>query len=181
MTQRNIFDEISGVSLPRHWMGAWLSYRKLASVSQLPNSDYRAQLAGLYPQDYAFTFSLSTASATADQRVTIQRDWFLLGLTGFSSVNASSPADAAHAWKLQIYIGRYRQGVPLSDRPTIAIDQLGGQGASVTGSPIQGMLARFLRVPLWIPPNTPILIRAQLVPGSGSPATTEVTLQGCGR
>lgn len=179
--QRNIWDELSGVSLPRHWMGAWLHYRKLASLQQLPNSDYRAQLAGLYPLDYAFHFSLTKTNATGDSRATIMQDWFLYGMTISASLDAASTAPGSSV-KAQVYIGRYQQGVALSDRPQKGLDQFGGtDNANLVSTNQAGMLAKYLRVPLWIPPNTPVLIRVQNQDTSGSTNEIEITLQGCGR
>jgi len=179
--QRNIWDEVSGISLPRHWMGAWLSYRKLASLQQLPNSDYRAQLAGLYPLEYAFFYSLTKTNATGDQRVTVMQDWFLLGATIFATQDGASALPGSSV-KAQIYVGRYQQGVALTDRPTVGSDQFGGiDRSAVLTATKDGMLARYLRVPLWIPPNTPVLIRVQNQDTSNNTNSIEITLQGCGR
>lgn len=161
-------------------MGAWLSYRKLSSLQQLPNSDYRAQLAGLYPLDYAFHFSLTSTNTTGDSRVTIIRDWFLTGAVISASLDPDDTAPGTSV-RAQLYIGRYKQGAPLSDRPMVGTDEFGGQDtANLVSVTEAGMLARFLKVPLWIPPNTPLLLRAQNKDTSGSTNEIEVTLQGCG-
>jgi hypothetical protein len=170
MPQRNIWDDVSGKSIPRHWMGAWLNYRKLASLEQLPNSDYRAQFAGLYPMDYGFTFSLATQQ-TGDQRTTIMKNWILYGAVCSASLD-SRDFNAGNSFKAQIYIGKYKQGVAFSDRPMRGDDQFGG----FTG----GMFVRWFKTPLWIPPNTPLLIRAQNLNTTGETNQVEIVLQGCG-
>lgn len=183
MPQRNIWEDIGGCAVPRHWMGAWLNYRKLASLQQLPNSDYRAQLAGLYPMDYGFTFLLNPQES-GDQRATIMRNWVLYGMVCNATAESGGdePVPVGSSFQAQIYIGKYKQGTSLSDRPMAGADDFGGQNAvSIPGSPANGMLVRWFRTPLWIPPQTPILIRVQNL--NATPATQnqiEIVLQGCG-
>lgn len=179
--QRNIWDDISGSAVPRHWMGAWLTYRKLASLVQLPNSDVRTQLHGLFPMDYGFTFVLKT-QATDDQRTVIMKNWILLGMA--CSANKDSLAQAGapgNSFQAQIYVGKYKQGVALSDRPINGTNQFGGRDlANLTGAGGTGMLLRYLRTPLWIPPNTPLLIRAQNLSTNAEANQVEIVLQGVG-
>jgi hypothetical protein len=162
-------------------MGAWLTYRKLASLQQLPNSDLRGQLHGLYPMDYGFTFILAT-QATADQRTVIMKNWILLGLSCSASKDGvAGPAAPGNSFQAQIYIGKYKQGVALSDRPSNGADQFGGKDlANLTGAGGTGMLLRYLRTPLWIPPNTPLLIRAQNLNTQPENNQVEIVLQGVG-
>jgi hypothetical protein len=179
--QRNIWDSISGSAVPRHWMGAWLTYRKLASLSQLPNSDLRAQLAGLYPMDYGFDFVLK-AQQTGDQRSVIMKNWVLLAMSckAFLTGGIVDPPPGT-TFQAQIYVGKYKQGVALSDRPINGANQFGGQDNAALVSPAgRGMLLRYLRTPLWIPPNTPILIRVQNLNTSTSTNNVEIVLQGVG-
>lgn len=177
--QRNIWDSVSGCTVPRHWMGAWLTYRKLATLQQLPNSDVRAQLAGLYPMDYGFTFLLN-AQQTGDQRTTFMKNWVLLALACSATLDAGGVP--GNSFQAQIYLGKYKQGVALSDRPINGSDQFGGQDLTSVASPLaRGMLLRYLRTPLWIPPNTPILIRAQnLSTNAMTQNQIEIVLQGVG-
>ena len=179
--QRNIWDDISGSAVPRHWMGAWLSYRKLASLVQLPNSDVRAQLAGLYPMDYGFTFVLAT-QATGDQRTVIMKNWILLAMACSASLDGGARAGApGNSFQAQIYVGKYKQGVALSDRSINGANQFGGQDtANLTGAGGTGMLLRYLRTPLWIPPNTPVLIRVQNLNTTVETNQVEIVLQGVG-
>lgn len=180
--QRNIWDEVSGSRLPRHWMGAWLTYRKLASLQQLPNSDVRAQLSGLAPMDYGFTFRLAT-QATGDQRTVIMKNWILLAMCCSASLDggAGRPNPNGSSFQAQIYVGKYKQGVALSDRPINGANQFGGQDRNnVTGAGGTGMLLRYLRTPLWIPPNTPLLIRAQNLNTTAETNQVEIVLQGVG-
>ena len=177
--QRNIWDDISGSAVPRHWMGAWLTYRKLASLVQLPNSDLRAQLHGLYPMDYGFTF-LCTTQQTADQRTVIMKNWIMLALACSASLDAGGAAPGS-SFQAQIYVGKYKQGVALSDRPSNGANQFGGKDrANLTGAGGTGMLLRYLRTPLWIPPNTPILIRVQNLDTTGETNQIEIVAQGVG-
>lgn len=181
--QRNIWNDISGHAIPRHWMGAWLSYRKLASLQQLPNSDLRAQLAGLYPMDYGFTFVLA-AQQTADQRSVIMKNWILLALSCSASLDdgGREGQPPGTSFQAQIYVGKYKQGVSLSDRPINGANQFGGQDITAAVSPAaSGMLLRYLRTPLWIPPNTPILIRVQNLDNTHDETNqVEICLQGVG-
>ena len=179
--QRNIWDDVSGTAVPRHWMGAWLAYRKLSSLVQLPNSDTRAQLAGLYPMDYGFTFSLAT-QATGDQRTVIMKNWILLAMSCSANKDgAGGPAAPGNSFQAQIYVGKYKQGVALSDRPINGANQFGGRDvANLTGAGGTGMLLRYLRTPLWIPPNTPVLIRAQNLSTNVEANQIEIVLQGVG-
>jgi len=180
--QRNIWDEVSGSTLPRHWMGAWLTYRKLASLQQVPNSDVRAQLHGLAPMDYGFTFVLA-AQQTGDQRTVIMKNWILLAMACSASRDgAAGPAAPGTSFQAQIYVGKYKQGVSLSDRPMNGTNQFGGKDlANLTGSGGTGMLLRYLRTPLWIPPNTPLLIRVQnLDTSTDQNNQAEIVLQGVG-
>jgi len=179
--QRNIWDEVSGIHVPRHWMGAWLSYRKLASLQQLPNSDVRAQLAGLYPMDYGFTFVIPT-QATSDQRTVIMKNWILLAMSCSANKDGlAGPAAPGTSFQAQIYVGKYKQGVALSDRPARGSNQFGGTDlANLTGAGGTGMLLRYLRRPLWIPPNTPILIRVQNLSTNAEANQVEIVLQGVG-
>lgn len=179
--QRNIWDDISGRAVPRHWMGAWLAYRKLASLVQLPNSDTRAQLAGLYPMDYGFTFVLAT-QATGDQRTVIMKNWILLAMACSANKDgAAGPAAPGNSFQAQIYVGKYKQGVALSDRPINGANQFGGRDtANLTGAGGTGMLLRYLRTPLWIPPNTPLLIRVQNLSTNPENNQVEIVLQGVG-
>lgn len=182
MPQRNIWTDVSGRAIPRHWMGAWLTYRKLASLEQLPNSDLRAQLAGLYPMDYGFTFLLN-AQQTGDQRSVIMKNWILLGLACSATRDAPvAPAPPGNSFQAQIYLGKYQQGVALSDRPINGQNQFGGKDLAALASPAgTGMLLRYLRHPLWIPPNTPILIRVQnLDTTTDTQNQVEICLQGVG-
>jgi hypothetical protein len=178
--QRNIWDEISGSAVPRHWMGAWLTYRKLASLQQLPNSDVRAQLGGLYPMDYGFTFLLS-AQQTGDQRTVIMKNWIVLALS-CKATRDSFNAVPGTSFQAQIYVGKYQQGVALSDRPINGANQFGGHDHSGAASPVRnGMLLRYLRTPLWIPPQTPLLIRVQnLDTTQDTQNQVEICLQGVG-
>ena len=179
--QRNIWDDVSGDMVPRHWMGAWLTYRKLASLQQLPNSDVRAQLSGLYPLDYVFTFAIPT-QATADQRSVIMKNWILLALSCSASLDGGAgPAAPGNSFQAQIYVGKYQQGVALSDRPIRGSNQFGGKDlANLTGAGGTGMLLRYLKTPLWIPPNTPLLIRVQNLDTTGGTNQVEICLQGVG-
>jgi hypothetical protein len=179
--QRNIWDEISGSAVPRHWMGAWLNYRKLASLQQLPNSDVRAQLGGLFPMSYAYTFSIAT-QATADQRSVIMKNWILLGMACSANKDGlAGPAAPGNSFQAQIYVGKYKQGVALSDRPINGADQFGGKDlANLTGAGGTGMLRRYLRTPLWIPPNTPLLIRVQNLSTNAENNQVEILLDGVG-
>jgi hypothetical protein len=179
--QRNIWDDVSGTAVPRHWMGAWLAYRKLASLQQLPNSDIRTQLRGLYPMDYVFTFSLGTQK-TDDQRAVIMKNWILLAMSCSANKDgAAGPAAPGNSFQAQIYVGKYKQGVALSDRPINGANQFGGKDlANLTGAGGTGMLLRYLRTPLWIPPNTPILIRAQNLSTNAEANQVEIVLQGVG-
>jgi hypothetical protein len=181
MSQRNIWDEVSGKAVPRHWMGAWLTYRKLSSIRQLPNSDTRAQLAGLYPMDYGFTFVIAT-QATADQRTVIMKNWILLGLSCSANKDGlAGPAAPGNSFQAQIYVGKYKQGVALTDRPSNGANQFGGKDlANLTGAGGTGMLLRYLKTPLWIPPHTPLLIRVQNLSTNAEANQVEVVLQGVG-
>jgi hypothetical protein len=181
MPQRNIWDEVSGSAVPRHWMGAWLTYRKLSSIRQLPNSDYRAQLGGLFPMDYGFTFVITT-QATADQRSVIMKNWILLALSCSANKDgAAGPAAPGNSFQAQIYVGKYKQGVALTDRPSNGANQFGGKDlANLTGAGGTGMLLRYLRTPLWIPPNTPLLIRVQNLSTNPEANQVEIVLQGVG-
>jgi hypothetical protein len=177
--QRNIWDSVSGVTVPRHWMGAWLTYRKLASLQQLPNSDVRKQLEGLYPMDYAYTFVLN-AQQTGDQRSVFMKNCILLALACKATLDATNAVPGT-SFQAQIYVGKYKQGVALSDRPANGANQFGGHNHALIAGPVRnGMLLRYLKTPLWIPPNTPILIRVQNLDTSGSPNQMEICLQGCG-
>jgi hypothetical protein len=177
--QRNIWDEISGSAVPRHWMGAWLTYRKLASLLQLPNTDVRAQLSGLYPMDYGFSFSLSTQQ-TADQRTVIMKNWILLALSCKATLDGVNDVPGT-SFQAQIYVGKYKQGVALSDRPINGANQFGGHNHALIAGPVRnGMLLRWLKHPLWIPPNTPLLIRVQNLDTTGSTNQVEICLQGVG-
>lgn len=162
-------------------MGAWLTYRKLASLVQLPNSDTRTQLAGLYPMDYGFTFVLAT-QATGDQRTVIMKNWILLAMACNANKDAAAgPAAPGNSFQAQIYVGKYKQGVALSDRPINGSNQFGGQDtANLTGAGGTGMLLRYLRTPLWIPPNTPLLIRVQNLNTTVENNQVEIVLQGVG-
>ena len=164
--------------VPRHWMGAWLTYRKLASLQQLPNSDVRAQLAGLYPMDYGFDFVLKTQQ-TGDQRTVIMKNWVLLALSCKTSLD-SDLVNQGSSFQAQIYIGKYKQGVALSDRPINGANQFGGQNFGHILNLGNGILLRYLRTPLWIPPNTPLLIRVQNLNVTGETNTVEIVLQGVG-
>lgn len=165
MPQRNIWDDISGKTHdPIHWMGAYLHYRKLASIAYVPDADIRAQLRGKYPLDYAFDFALN-AQATGDQRVTIMADWVLMGFVASGTVNGV----ANTSFKAQIYIGKQRRGVALSDRPINGANQFG-----------TAQQVRWLRTPLLIPPETPILIRAQNLDTSVNVNNIQIVLQGVG-
>jgi hypothetical protein len=179
--QRNIWDELSGRAVPRHWMGAWLTYRKLASLSQLPNSDVRAQLSGLYPMDYVFTFSLKPQQ-TDDQRSVIMKNWILVAMSCSANKDGvDSPHAPGTSFQAQIYVGKYKQGVALSDRPINGANQFGGKDlANLTGAGGTGMLLRYLKTPLWIPPNTPVLIRVQNLSTNAENNQVEICLQGVG-
>jgi hypothetical protein len=177
--QRNIWDELSGSAIPRHWMGAWLTYRKTASLLQLPNSDVRQQLHGLYPLDYGFTFLLA-AQQTGDQRSVIMKNWILIGLSCSATLDVAATAPG-NSFQAQIYLGKYKQGVALSDRPMNGTNQFGGKDLAGLASPAAtGMLLRYLKTPLWIPPQTPILIRVQNLDTSINTNQVEISLQGVG-
>lgn len=179
--QRNIWDDISGSAVPRHWMGAWLTYRKLASLMQVPNSDVRAQLRGLYPMDYGFTFLIPT-QATGDQRTVIMKNWILLGMACSATRDQDGgPEEPGNSFVAQIYVGKYKQGVALSDRPINGQNQFGGQDLAGEVTPAaKGMLLRYLRHPLWIPPQTPLLIRVQNLSTNATANQVEIVLQGVG-
>lgn len=165
--QRNIWDDISGKTHdPIHWMGAYLHYRKLASIAYVPDADIRAQLAGKYPYDYAFDFALN-AQQTGDQRATIMANWVLMGMV--ASGTEDDAGAVGSSFKAQIYIGKQRQGVALSDRPMNGANQFG-----------TGQFVKWLRTPLWIPPETPILIRVQNLDTSADVNNIQIVLQGVG-
>lgn len=166
MPQRNIWDDISGCNPARHWMGGWLHYRKLATIGYIPNSDIRAQIAGKYPHDYALEFSL-LAQQTGDQRATLNNNWVLIGMTA----NGSEDDDGGvgSSFQAQIYIGKQRQGVALSDRPMKGINQFG-----------TARFVRWLRTPLWVPSQTPILVRVQNLDTSVDTNSIQIVLQGVG-
>jgi hypothetical protein len=168
MPQRNIWDDISGCTHdPIHWMGAWLHYRKAASIAYVPDTDLRAQLKGKYPQDYVFNYALNPQQ-TGDARCTIMQNWVLMGMV--CSATQDGEGAAGSSIQAQIYIGRNRQGVALSDRPIQGENQFGTAG-----------FVRWLRVPLWIPPQTPILVRVQNLDATPSVVNNiEIALQGVG-
>jgi hypothetical protein len=111
------------------------------------------------------------------------RNWILMGLSCSATRDgAASPHAPGTSFQAQIYIGKYKEGVALSDRPINGANQFGGKDLASLASPAaSGMLLRYLRTPLWIPPNTPILIRAQnLDTTADTPNQIEVLLQGVG-
>lgn len=164
--QRNIWDDISGCAVPRHWMGGWLHYRKLATIGYIPTSDIREQIKDKYPFDYVFDFQL-LAQKTGDQRATIMNNWVLFGMTASGDLDTGGIAGSS--FQAQIYIGKQRKGVALSDRP------IGGENQFGTAR-----FVRWLRTPLWIPPETPILIRVQNQDLTGETNNIQIVLQGVG-
>lgn len=166
MPQRNIWDDISGCSPARHWMGGWLHYRKLATIGYIPNSDVRAQISELYPLDYGLDFALA-AQKTGDQRVAIMKNWVLIGMTGSGTEDDAGAVGSS--FQAQIYVGKQRQGVALSDRPMNGANQFG-----------TAQFVRWLRTPLWIPPETPILVRVQNLDTSVDTNNIQIVLQGVG-
>jgi hypothetical protein len=108
------------------------------------------------------------------------KNWILYGMACSATLDADDTAPG-NSFIAQIYIGKYKQGVALSDRPITGSNQFGGQDrANLVGTSETGMLLRYLKTPLWIPPNTPILIRVQNLDTSGSNNQIEICLQGCG-
>lgn len=146
-------------------MGAWLNYRKLATSATLPNSAIRAELDHLLPIDYVLDFPLA-AQKTGDQRISVIGNWVLLGFVGSGTKDGGIVGSSFVA---QIYVGKRRQGVALSDRPMNGANQFGTAQA-----------VRWLRTPLWIPTQTPILVRVQNLDTTGTNNNIQIVLQGAG-
>jgi len=65
----NVWEKISGNAMPpRHWMGAWLNYRKQATVGYIPNAGVRQLITGTYPFDYVFNYPAIPLGATKEAR-----------------------------------------------------------------------------------------------------------------
>ena len=70
---------------------------------------------------------------------------------------------------------------PFRTGPYDGSNQFGGKDlANLTGAGGTGMLLRYLKTPLWIPPNTPLLIRVQNLDTTGGTNQVEICLQGVG-
>lgn len=161
----NVWDSISGSKQPRWWMGAWLNYRKFATVGYVPNPDVRALMAGYYPFDYVFDFPAIAAGDTADDRIVTQSDFYILARMGNSSIGAEANVVTFNA---QLYID-LGDGYQTADR---VINQLNFVGSA--------QHPHWFRTPFFVPAKTPILCRVQNFDLT-QPNTVQITLHGAGR
>jgi hypothetical protein len=149
---------------PRHALGVWLTYRKLATAAYVPGERSRLPLRHKTRFDYAVNFSL-TARLNAEDRIVTADDFYLLTLVG-SSVDSVTGLPIAAGFRVQLYdtSRKQRLGDPLNF-------------ANYLGN---GRQPHILRKPYRFAKNTPILIRVQNSDVSGSTNNIQVVLGGVG-
>jgi hypothetical protein len=151
-------------SAPRHALGVWLTYRKLATAAYVPGERSRLPLQHKTHFDYAVNFSLA-ARLNAEDRIVTADDFYLLTLVA-SSVDSVTGLPLAAGFRLQLYDTgtRQRLGDPLNF-------------ANYCGS---GRQPHIFRKPYRFRKNTPILIRVQNADVSASTNNIQVVLGGFG-
>src|SRR5882672_11144042 len=97
----NVWEKISGNAMPpRHWMGAWLNYRKQATVGYIPNAGVRQLITGTYPFDDVFNYPAIPLGATADARIVTATDFYVLAFMA----NSNREVNSGGSFKAQFYI-----------------------------------------------------------------------------
>lgn len=147
----NAWEVASGVSTPRTWIGAWLNYRKQATLAYVPNSDVRRFLVGKYPYDYVFQYDAIPAAETQDARIVTTTNFYVLAY--MASVVPGDDGDArlkaVGTFRAQFYID-VGEGYTPSDRVFDAVNKFG-----------TGKRPAWLRVPFFLEAKTPVLCRVQ--------------------
>jgi hypothetical protein len=161
----SVWDETRAAGLaPRHALGVWLTYRKLATAGYVPGERSRLLLRNKTRLDYAVNFSLA-ARLNAEDRIVTAGDFYLLTLVG-TSVDSVTGAPIAAGFRVQLYDTwrKQRLGDPLNFRNYLGT----------------GQQPHILRAPLRFPKNTPILVRVQNADTSASTNNIQVVLGGVG-
>ncbi len=151
-------------TVPRHALGVWLTYRKLATAAYVPGERSRLNLRHKTHFDLAVNFSLA-ARLNAEDRIVTPNDFYLLTLVG-SSVDSVTGLPIAAGFRVQLYDSTKKQrlGDPLNF-------------ANYLGS---AQRPHIFRAPYRFPKNTPILIRVQNADVSASTNNIQVVLGGFG-
>lgn len=142
----NAWEHASGARPPRWWMGAWLNYRKQATVAYVPNSDVRAIMRGKYPYDYVFNYVTIPVASTADARIVTATDFYVLARLAYPSTGAGG---GAPQFRAQFYID-LGDGYTPSDR---VLNNTAHFGTAINPA--------WLRKPFFLPAQTPVLCRVQ--------------------
>lgn len=163
---QTVWDKVSGKGLPpRHWMGAWLTYRKFATVGYVPNAGVRQLMVGTYPYDYVFNYPAIPAAETLDARIVTSSDFYVLAWMATS--NREGVASAS-SFKAQFYID-IGDGYTPSDR---VLNQFTKFGTAQNPA--------WQRVPFFLPAQTPVLCRVQNLSLTLA-NTVQIVMYGTGR
>lgn len=162
----NVWEKISGNALPpRHWMGAWLNYRKQATVAYVPNAAVRQLLKGTYPFAYVFDYPAIPLASTLDARIVTATDLYVLATVATTSL---APVGNAPNFRAQFYID-IGDGYTPSDRVINSINEFG-----------VATFPAVLRVPFFLPKQTPVLCRVQNL-DLVNPNTVQIVMHCTGR
>ncbi len=149
---------------PRHALGVWLTYRKLATAAYVPGEQSRLALRYKTRLDYVLNFSLA-ARLNSEDRIVTADDFYLLTLVG-TSVDSVTGLPLAAGFRVQLYDtgSKQRLGDPLNF-------------ANYLGS---AQRPHIFRKPYRFCKNTPILVRVQNSDVSASTNNIQVVLGGVG-